>query len=162
MMNKWYVWTITANRYNKIKEFLSNLPQLENFVCPLVEKEIKTKDGIKKKNVPLYDNYIFLKHKHTVEMAAAIERCPWIHNCLGTCSQEEVNQVKALDSQRYEDLISSGDLYVGKQIKMAKTAFKDMIAIIVEIDDNRLVVSINLFGAERFIKCSINDVDIGE
>ena len=128
-----------------------------------MEKEIEIKSGKKiKRNVPLYDNYIFLKYKHTIEIIAAIEYCPWIHSCLGTCSQEEMNKVKALDSQRYEDLISSGGLYVGKQVKMAKTVFKDMVVRIVEIDGNKLIVSVDLFGAERFIKCLISDMDVGD
>lgn len=163
MMSKWYVWTITANRYNKIKEFLSNLSQIEDLVYPFVEKAIETKSGKKiKKDIPLYDNYLFLKYKHTTEIEASIECCPWVHDCLGVCSQKEINQVKSLDSRRYEDLISDGDLYIGKQIKMAKTVFKDMIARIVEINGNKLTVSVDLLGAERFIRCSINDIDMGD
>ena len=53
-------------------------------------------------------------------------------------------------------------MYVGKQVKMIKTPFKDMLSRIVEIDGEKLVVSITLFGDERLVKCSANDVDIGD
>jgi len=161
-MSGWHVWTVIANRYNKIKEFLTNLPEIEDFTYPLAEKEVKTKSGKKIKYIPLYTNYIFLKYEHNVKTESVIECCPWICSYIGKCSQEEIKQVKMLDRQRYEDVISDGELYVGKQIKMIGTPFKGMISRVVKIDNDKLVVSINLFGDEKFIKCSINDVNIGE
>lgn len=162
-MSEWHVWTVIANRYNKIKEFLTTLPEIEDFIYPLAEKEVKTKSGKKViKDVPLYANYIFLKCEHNTKTEAVIEHCPWICDYIGKCSQEEIKRVRMLDKQRYEDLISDGEVYVGKQVKMTGTPFKGMISRIVKIDHDRLIVSIDLFGAERFIKCSIDDINVGE
>ena len=162
MDEQWHVWTVISNRHNKIKEFLSNLPEVKDFIYPTAEKEYNTKSGKKVKNVPLYANYVFLQYNHNIHTDSVIGLCPWICNYVGKCSQEEMNRVKISDKQRYEDLISDGDLYVGKQIKMIRTPFKGMLSRIVEIDGEKLVVSISLFGDERLIKCSANDVDIGD
>ena len=162
MDEQWHVWTVIPNRYKKIKEFLSNLPEVEDFIYPTAEKEYNTKLGKKIRDVALYVNYIFLQYDRNVYTDTAVEICPWICNYIGKCSQEEINRVKISDKQRYEDLISDGDLYVGKQVKMIRTPFKDMISRIVEIDGEKLIVSITLFGDERFVKCSVNDVNIGD
>ena len=162
MNEQWHVWTVIPNRYKKIKEFLSNLPEVEDFIYPTAEKEYNTKLGKKIRDVALYANYVFLQYDRNVYTDTAVEVCPWICNYIGKCSQEEINRVKILDKQRYEDLISDGDLYVGKQVKMIETPFKGMISRIVEINGEKLVVSIILFGDERFVKCSVNDVNIGD
>ena len=162
MDEQWHVWTVISNRHNKIKEFLLNLPEIKDFIYPTAEKEYNTKLGKKVKNVPLYANYIFLQYDHSVYTKTLIEICLWVCNYIGKCSPEEIKRVKISDKQRYEDLVSDGNLYVGKQVKMIRTPFKGMISRIVEIDCKKLVVSISLFGDERLIKCLVDDVDVGD
>jgi len=161
-MSNWYVWTITVNRYKEIKKFLEKISKIEDILYPTAEKEYTTKFGIRKKDVPLYSNYLFLRYKHSNDLISRMESCPWIHNCLGTCSKKEIKEVRKLDKTKYEDLIPTSKLRIGMQVKLIGTPFKDMIATLVGIDGDRLAVSISLFGAERVIKCTIDDIDMGE
>ena len=161
-MSDWHIWTITVNRYKKIREFLDKVPEIKDILYPIAEKEYSTKSGTRKKDMPLYSNYLFLKYKYNSEIASKLENCTWIHNYLGICSQKEIKAVRKLDKTRYEDLVPTSRLQIGMQVKLIGTPFKDMIATLVGIDGNKLAVSISLFGAERIVKCFIDDIDTGE
>jgi len=156
----WYVWTISANRYKKIKEFVDRISEIKDVLYPLVEKEYSTKHGIKVKEVPLYVNYLFMKYEDSIEIDAKLESCPWIHNCIGPCSLEEIKKVRELDRSRYEDIMMTGKLEIGMQVKLIATVFKGMIATLIGIDGNKLAVSIRILGGDRIIKCSIDDIEM--
>ena len=156
----WYVWTISANRYRKIKEFVDRIPEIKDVLYPLVEKEYSTKSGVKIKEVPLYVNYLFMRYEHNSEIAAELEGCPWIHNRLGLCSQEEIKKVRELDRSKYEDIMPTDKLQIGMQVKLIGTVFKGMVATLVGIDGNKLAVSIRILGGERAVKCSIDDIEM--
>ena len=156
----WYVWTISANRYKKIKEFVDRIPEIKDVLYPLVEKEYSTKSGVKVKEVPLYVNYLFMRYEHNSEIAAELERCPWIHNSLGLCSQGEIEKVRELDRSKYEDIMPTDKLQIGMQVKLIGTVFKGMVATLVGIDGNKLAVSIRILGGERTVKCSIDDIEM--
>jgi len=160
MANKWHVWTISTNKYRKIKEYIDTILEIKDVLYPVAEKEHSTKSGIKKENVPLYANYLFIKYDHSDnETISKLKKYPWIHNYLGVCSQEEIKEIRKMDKTRYEDLVPVSKLKVGMNVKLISTPFKGMIATLVGIDGNKLSVSIKIFGAERIIKCSIDDVD---
>jgi len=156
----WYVWTISANRYKKIKEFVDRTSEIKDVLYPLVEKEYSTKSGVRVKEIPLYVNYLFIKYEDSIEINAKLESCPWIHNCLGKCSQEEIKKVRKLDKSKYEDIMVTGKLEMGMQVKLIATVFKGMIATLIGIDGNKLAVSIRILGGDRIIKCSIDDIEM--
>ena len=161
-MNKlaWYVWTINANRYVKILEFINRIEEIKDVLYPLAEKEYSTKSGVKVREVPLYVNYLFMKYEHNNEIMAKLEECPWIHNYLGPCSLDDIKNVRKLDRSKYEDIIHSNKLEIGSQVKLIGTVFKGMVATLVGIDGNKLAVSIKILGGERAIKCSIDDIEM--
>jgi len=156
----WYIWTISANRYEKIREFIDRIPEIKDVLYPLAEKEYSTKSGIKVKEVPLYVNYLFIRYEYDIKVDAELEECLWIHNCLGLCSQEEIKKVRELDKSKYEDIMPTDKLQIGMQVKLIGTVFKDMIATLVGIDGDKLVVSIKILGGERAVKCFIDDIEM--
>jgi len=161
-MNKlsWYIWTISANRYRKIREFIDKIPEIKDVLYPLAEKEYSTKSGVKIREVPLYVNYLFIKYEHNSEVDAKLETCPWIHSYLGPCPLEEIKKVRKLDKSKYEDIMPTDKLQIGAQVKLIDTVFKGMIATLVGINGNKLSVSIKILGGERSIKCSIDDIEM--
>jgi len=156
----WYIWTISANRYRKIREFIDKMPEIKDVLYPLAEKEYSTKSGVKVKEVPLYVNYLFMKYNHDGAIAAKLETCPWIHSYLGSCSFEEIKEVRKLDKSKYEDIMPTNKLELGMQVKLIGTIFKGMTATFIGINGNKLAVSIKIFGGERTVKCSIDDIEM--
>ena len=157
-MGTWHVWTINQQRYRRVKEFLENLKEIEEFFYPTVIKEYSTKSGKKTKDVPLFSNYIFIKYEDSNLLQSRIEDNPWIKDCLGKCSQREMEEVLVLSKKKYEDLVPTSEVQKGHIYKLIGTPFRDMTCTVVEIDGDKLVVAVELFGSDRLIKCSVNDI----
>jgi transcription antitermination factor NusG len=157
-MGTWHVWTINQQRYGRVKEFLENLREIEEFFYPTVIKEYSTKSGRKTKDIPLFSNYIFIKYEDSNLLHSRISDSPWIKDCLGKCSQKEMEEVLILSKKKYEDLVPTSEVQKGYSYKLIGTPFKDMTCTVVEIDGDKLVVAVELFGSDRLIKCSINDI----
>lgn len=157
-MNKWHVWTLVQSHYKKIESFLSEVPEVESFLYPKVTKEYDTKAGKKFKSIPLYSTYIFIRYNHTPQVAAKLTGCPWLKDYLGTCTDEEISFVEELSKKKYEDLTPTNEVKVGHHYKLKGTPFIGMTCLVKEIIGDKLTVSVELFGSERFVKCSIDDV----
>lgn len=159
-MGAWHVWTINQQRHRRIEEFLKNLPEVSDYFYPTVIKEYKTKSGKKTRDVPLFSNYIFIKYEHNNHLHTLIADNPWIKDCLGKCSKKEMEDVLILSKKKYEDLVPTSEVTKGHTYKLVGTPFKDMTCRVVEIEGDKLVVAVELFGSDRLIKCSINDIDL--
>ena len=159
-MSPWHIWTVAANRQKRILKFLSELDFIDDFLYPMAEKRYSTKKGDKIKNIPIYANYIFIKYEHNPITSQSIERCPWISTYVGICSEDEMRSVKEQNKKDYDDLISVEQLEIGSVVKLIKTPFAGWDASIVDIDGDKLFVSITILGADRTIKCSTDDVNI--
>jgi transcription antitermination factor NusG len=159
-MANWHVWTVVANRQKRIKEFLSELDDVEEFLYPMAEKEYNTKKGKKTKDIPIYVNYIFIKYNHNIDTSISINACPWISEYIGKCSDEEIEKIKKQDKSKYDELISVDQLEPGTVVKLVGTPFIGWEATVVDINDKTLSVSISILGADRIIKCNIDDVNV--
>ena len=160
MMTKscWYVWTINPQKYKKILRFLEYLSEIEEILYPIVYQEYNTKSGIKTREVPLYSNYLFIKYKYSIELLSKLDNCTWISSYIGKCPIDEINRIKKINRLRYEDVVPDNIVEVGKSVELINTAFSGMKAVLVGISGDTLFVSIKIFGDDRIIKCSINDV----
>jgi len=158
-MNKWHVWTIISQRNKKVIEFLSELSNIDSYLYPTIEKTYDTKSGKRVKNIPLYNNYIFIKYEHNNYMLNEIGKCQWIKEYVGVCSDKEIVNIERLSEEKYEDIIvHKRKVEKGVSYKLKETPFKDMMCTVVEVNNDKLVVAVELFGSDRLIKCSIDDI----
>lgn len=161
-MDTWHVWTINQQRHKRVKEFLESLPEVNEYFYPTAIKEYQTKSGKKTKDVPLFSNYIFIRYERNNQVHTKLSSNTWIKDYVGKCSKEEMKDVLALSKKKYEDLIPTSGVQKGHSYKLIGTPFVDMTCTIVDIDGDKLVVSVELFGSGRLVKCSINDIDLGQ
>lgn len=156
----WHVWVMSNNRHPQVLEFLSETDGVEEYLYPSVDREYKTKKGKSMtKTIPLYANYIFVKYIDDPYIQVELSKCQWLTTYVGICSYDELQQIKKMNGSDYEDLLSSvDDVYPGMVVKMNGEGFKDMTATVVEVDGDKIVVSIRIFGAERLVKCNIEDI----
>lgn len=159
-MKNWHVWTVDQNRFKRIKEFIESVDEIDDYLYPMASKEYDVKGKRKTKEVPLYSNYIFLLYSHTPELLNKISECPWIKNYLGKCSSEEVKAVKNLSKKKYAELLPTEEICVGHSYKLQGTPFKGFVCTVVEIIGNKAIVSVELFGSDKLIKCLIDDIDL--
>jgi transcription antitermination factor NusG len=151
---------VLQSHYKKIENFLSELPEVESFLYPKVMREYDTKSGKKFKSIPLYSTYIFIRYSHTPHIVSKLTACQWIKNYVGVCSEEEIDSIKALSQRKYEDLTPIKEVRVGHYYKLKGTPFIGMTCFVSEIIGDKLTVSVELFGSERFIKCSLEDIEL--
>lgn len=159
-MAEWHVWTISPQRYKRVKEFIQECDGVLDYSYPTIQKECETKKGRKVKDVPLYNNYIFINYDHTNDVFTKISSCPWIKDYIGKCSETEMCNVKELSNKKYEDVVPICELIEGENYKLIGTAFKGMTCTVVEAIEDKVTVSVRIFGSERMIKCSIDDIDL--
>lgn len=159
-MVEWYVWTINQQRYKSVKEFLDNLPEINEYFYPTVIKEYNTKSGKKTRDVALFSNYIFIRYEHNNCLQEKISNNNWIKDYVGVCSKKEMKDVLALSKKRYEDIVPTSEVQTGRSYKLTGTPFIGMTCTVVEIDEDKLVVSVKLFGAGRLVKCLVSDIDL--
>lgn len=159
-MNTWYVWTIVQQRHKRVSEFLENLDGISDFFYPTVIKEYSTKSGRKTKDVPLFNNYIFIRYVDGNYIKDKIASNPWIKDCLGKCSQKEMDDVLRLSKRKYEDLVPTSEVLRDHSYKLLGTPFKGMICTVVDMEGDKVTATVKLFGSDRIIKCSIEDIDL--
>jgi transcription antitermination factor NusG len=159
MSKKWHVWTINQQRHKKVVEFLDGYSEIDEYLYPTVEREYSTKKGKKIKDIPLYSNYIFIKYNDNPKIPTILETCPWIKTYVGPCSVKEISEVRRLSKQKYEDLVPTGELREGSSYKLIGTPFTGMNCTVVEIKDDKVIVAVQIFGADRLITCSIDDIE---
>ena len=161
-MNDWHIWTIATNRYKKILNYLQEADFVEDFLYPVAEKEYNTKKGKRKKDVPIYANYMFIKYNHNVETLMALDEFPWLLQRVGCCTLEEIERIRGMDKSSYDEIIPEEELDPGTKVKMVQTPFAGWDAEIVEQSGEKLLVSIKIFGGERIIKCTVEDINVIE
>ena len=161
-MENWHVWTITTNKYKRVIEHLEGLDFIEDFLYPLAEKEYNTKKGRRKRSVPLYSNYMFIKYNRDLTTDFLLQECSWIIQYVGPCSAKEVAEVKELSQTNYKLVTTVDELDPGTKVKMVQTPFAGWDAEVVEQDEDKLLVAIRIFGGERIIKCKMEDINIIE
>ena len=159
MNELWYIWTINQQRYKRVRESLDSMSEIKDILYPTAVKDYSTKAGWKSKDVPLYSNYIFLKYNNNNYIHAELEDCQWIKEYVGICSEQEIEDIKALTDKSYDELMAGETLQIGQTYKLTTGPFKDMLCTVVDINGEKLTVSVSLFGSDRLIKCSMADVD---
>jgi len=155
----WHAWSILNNKQRKVMEFLSELNLVDDFLCPMAIRELKTKSATKTVAAPVYSNYIFICYTHDKNSEADLKKCPWIAKYVGPCSDSEIEVIKSLNNKKYDELIPAKELKEGMVVKMAKAPFNGWDATIIDIIGDKLFVSLYVFGAERIIKCGVDDVE---
>lgn len=159
MSNLWHVWSVSTNRQKRIMKFLSELNCIDSFLYPMASKKYLTKNGEKSKDVPIYSNYVFIQYDHNPSTSSIIESCPWITGYVGPCSASEMLIVQDQNRKNYDDLVPIEQLSIGSVVKLVKTPFAGWDATIVGIDGDKLSVSVTILGADRVIRCNVDDVN---
>ncbi|RLI62845.1 MAG: hypothetical protein DRO67_06760 [Candidatus Asgardarchaeum californiense] len=156
----WHVWTITAQKYKFVEEYLESLSAVNDFLYPMVDREYITKHGRRIRKIPLYNNYIFINYQHNETNDLLLSTNQWIHDYIGVCSDQEIERVKDLSRYKYDEIIPTHNIRKGYSYRLKNTPFKGMICTVVDIDKNSLIVSIELFGSARLIKCDVEDIEL--
>ena len=156
-MNSWHVWSIHQQKFKKgkVAEFLTESEVVESFIYPVVEKEYVTKQGKRKKNVPVYNNYIFIKHSYSDEIAIKIQECEWIKRYIGRCSKSEIKEVMAMNGQVYEDVMPNE---YGIKNGMTFKLNNGLDVTVMYVNGETITGHTDIFGQRHELTCNIDDI----
>jgi len=153
-MVAWHVWAINQQKYKQALDFVSMLEEIADVFYPIVE----TKKRKGKTDVPLYANYLFLKYEHNNAIMHRLLNSPYFYSYVGECDESEIQRVSELSKRTYEEILVGDTLVVGNYYKLKSTPFKGMLCRLVSLNDDKAVVAVELFGSDRLVKCSIDDI----
>lgn len=153
----WHVWSINQQKFKKgkVAEFLTGSEVVEDFIYPVVEKEYVTKQGKRKKSIPVYNNYIFIKHTYSDDIVTKIQECKWIKHYIGECSKSEIKEVMAMNGQAYEDVMPNE---YGIKAGMNFILNNGLNVTVIQINGETITGHTDIFGQRHELTCSIDDI----
>ena len=154
----WFVLVIKTNREKQVAEILEN--HGFEIYCP-VKKEIRQwSDRKKKVEVPIFQNYLFVRLKEadrdTVFITPYIKKYLYWLGKPAVVRDEEIETIRKWMSDTSILNVTPSHLQKGKLITIEKGAFKDKEATIQEVRKNELKLVLNGLGIVLLAK--IKDV----
>jgi len=155
---KWFVLVIKTNREKQVAEVLEK--HGFEIYCP-VKKEIRQwSDRKKKVDVPIFQNYLFVRLKEadrdTVFIISYIKKYLYWLGKPAVVRDEEIEIIRKWMSDTSILNVTPSHLQKGKLITIEKGAFKDKEATIQEVRKNELKLVLNGLGIVLLAK--IKDV----
>lgn len=98
--NVWFIWMVRPSKIDIINKYIKdNVPEVKQVVCPTVVVSKTSKTGkVKKKDIPLYSEYLFLQYEDKPESYHKILKHPFISKFLGPCKENELKIIAALQN----------------------------------------------------------------
>lgn len=155
---KWFVLVIKTNREKQVAEVLEK--HGFEIYCP-VKKEIRQwSDRKKKVDVPIFQNYLFVRLKEadrdTVFITSYVKKYLFWLGKPAVVRDEEIEIIRKWMSDTSILNVTPSHLQKGKLITIEKGAFKDKEATIQEVRKNELKLVLNGLGIVLLAK--IKDV----
>ncbi len=154
MEHDWYVIYTKSNCENKLLNCIGRLNNETDFECdtylPAILEEIQWSDRKKKKRVPLFRNYLFVKHDDKV--FEKIKRlpgfCEYVRfgNFPAVIKQEQVCMIKNALECKGTAAVST-KLMKGERVKILNGPMKDYEGVLVEDQKNsKVAIEIEYFN----------------
>lgn len=147
---KWYSWVIKRNRFENVVEHIrANVPEVDKFFYPQIKKEYQTKRGIRIKDRPLYEGYIFLRYNNPDVVYHKLTAYPFITTLAGSVSEGEIERMQEAQGKLLTE-IKSNKFIKGDPVVLLAGPFKGFEAKVThtEGDSVRVAVNARLLGQE--------------
>ena len=159
MNTQWYVVKVLPGKERKITEHfnkeisLGNIKNIERFICPLEKEYIQVKNKKVIREKVLYSGYLYFETERRLEIDELkfISTFPEIMSmggdktpiCLSETDIRRILKDETLDSH----IKSKTSKYsVGDHVIIIDGPFKDFNAIISEINDEKIILEVKIFG----------------
>lgn len=145
---KWYSWVIKRNRVENIVEYIrANIPEVDKFFYPQIKKEYQTKRGVRVKDRPLYEGYIFLRYNDHDNVYHKLSGYPFITTFAGAVTDSEIQQMQEAQGKLLTE-IKASRFIKGDMVMLLTGPFKGFEAKVVRVEGEaiRVKVSAKLLG----------------
>ena len=174
MQKEWYVVNTYSGHENKVKEKLemrANSMGMEEYILRIVvpeQTEIEVKDGVTKEKIKkMFPGYILVEMIMTDEAWFIVRNTPGVTGFIGSSGKgakpfplTPMEVDKILGSMGISRLSTASLPNVGDMIKVVNGPFANMYGHIktLDLDDQKVEVSLDLFGQETLVELGLNDI----
>jgi len=155
---KWHIWVVKQGRIDSIKFFLeSDVTEVEEVFFPTVSKEFKIGNTLKKRRVPLYSGYLFLKYADDDnKVFYKIRSNPFVTNYVGICPDAAVEEM----SKKEQWNTLSKTVEVGEIVEVISGPFQKCKGSVYSISGNKVTIKVFIFDRSVDYTLSSEDLEI--
>jgi transcription antitermination factor NusG len=157
---KWHVWVVRPGKFDTVAKYIAeSVPEVKEVLYPTVTKQINEK---KKKRVPLYAAYIFLRYDHTPLVWHKLNSNPFVTNYVGPCTAKDLASVESLKKVETLNYTKTKTFVQGDLIKVNSGPFKDFSGRVISAGANYIQIVVSVFGREvkaTFLPADLDIVD---
>ncbi len=105
---RWHSWVIKRNRIaNVIEHIQESCPEIDHYFYPQIKKEYKTKTGVRIKDRPLYEGYLFLHYDNHPIVFHKLSNYPFVTTYAGRVSDDEIETMQSAQGKLLSEIKAS-------------------------------------------------------
>ena len=140
---RWHSWVITRNRYeNVIGHIRAEVPEIDKYFYPLIKKEYQTKRGIRVKDRPLYEGYLFVRYNNHAEVFHKMSQYPFVTTYAGTVEEHEITRMEEVQGKLLTE-IKTSRFSLGETVVLLDGPFKGYDGIVTTIQRSAVMVKVD-------------------
>lgn len=140
---RWHSWVIKRNRYeNVIGHIRENVPEIDKYFYPLIKKEYQTKRGIRVKDRPLYEGYLFVRYDNHDEVFHKMSQYAFVTTYAGTVEDHEITRMEEAQGKLLTE-IKTSRFSIGETVVLLDGPFKGFDGIVTTIHKSTVTVKVD-------------------
>lgn len=140
---RWHSWVIKRNRYeNVIGHIRENVPEIDKYFYPLIKKEYQTKRGIRVKDRPLYEGYLFVRYNNHDEVFHKMSQYAFVTTYAGTVEDHEITRMEEAQGKLLTE-IKTSRFSIGETVVLLDGPFKGFDGIVTTIHKSVVTVKVD-------------------
>lgn len=140
---KWHSWVIKRNRYeNVIGHIRENVPEIDKYFYPLIKKEYQTKRGIRIKDRPLYEGYLFVRYNNHDEVFHKMSQYPFVTTYAGTVEEDEIRRMEQAQGKLLTE-IKTSRFSLGETVVLLDGPFKGFDGVVTSVSRDAVTVKVD-------------------
>lgn len=170
---KWYIVRAQSNRERSVAEKLRKESEKGDLMGAIgrvlvpTEKNFHLKDGKKvTREKVMYPGYIFVETKSIGELAHFVKGCDGATGLLADRSKKpqvlslkEVERMIGIQEQVAVQQEISNNHIIGEEVKITDGPFTTFTGVIEAINDQRVKISVLIFGRKTLVDLEMNQID---
>jgi transcriptional antiterminator NusG len=140
---RWYSWAIKRNRFENVVGYIrENVVEVDKYFYPQIKKEYQTKRGLRIKDRPLYEGYIFLRYNNPDVVFHKLSAYPFITTFAGAVSDVEIQRMQEAQGRLLSE-IKASKFKKGDTVTLLSGPFKGFEAVVKGVESDKIQVTID-------------------
>lgn len=140
---RWWAWAIKRNRLDLVVAFIKgHVPEVDKYFYPQIKKEYQTKKGVRVKDRPFYEGYLFLRYTNPDVVYHKLSAYPFITTFAGPVTDEEILIMERSQGKLLSE-IKTSRFVEGDPVVLLSGPFKGFEAFVLSTEANQVRVKVD-------------------